>query len=209
MANTIMGLNTRGSSLILASGSSTRADILINAGLIFDIQRPTVDEASVRLSMIASGAPVEAGADRLGALKALEVSADRPGTLVIGADQILECDGAWFEKPETLDQARDQLTRLSGKRHRLVSAVAVARDNTVMWHHTDQAHLSMRPLGSAFLDRYLDVMGEKVFSSVGGYQIEGLGAQLFDRVDGDHYTILGLPLFPLLGFLRDVDILGR
>lgn len=209
MTDSLMGPTARASSLVLASGSPTRAEILENAGLDFQIQRPTVDEAVVRLSMIGAKAPVEAGTMRLAELKALEISTGHQRALVIGADQILECDGVWFEKPESLDQARHQLKLLSGRRHQLVSSVAVAVDNAVVWRHTDQAVLIMRVLGDDFLEQYITTMGERLFSSVGGYRFEGLGAQLFDSVEGDHYTILGLPLLPLLGFLRENDVLGK
>jgi septum formation protein len=208
MITTLMGSKTGVPPLVLASGSVTRADILKNAGLEFETRRPNVDEASIRLSMIETNATVEACAGRLAELKALEISAEQPRALVIGADQILEFEGNWFEKPETPDQARAQLLRLSGGEHRLISSVSVALGNAVIWRHTDQASLVMRRLGDAFMDRYIETMGERMFGSVGGYQIEGLGAQLFASVDGDHYTILGLPLLPLLGFLRDSDVLG-
>lgn len=209
MSDTLMSPKTGVPRLVLASGSSTRAAILKGAGLDFIIRKPTVDEASVRRAMIDSNAPVGAGADRLAELKAREISDDQPGALVIGADQNLECDGCWFEKPGTTDQAREQLERLSARRHRLVSSVAVALDGDVVWRHSDQASLIMRTLGAGFLDQYIEIMGNRVLTSVGGYQIEALGAQLFDSVEGDHYTILGLPLLPLLGFLRDSDVLGK
>jgi septum formation protein len=208
MTDTLMGPKTGGASLILASGSATRADILRDAGLVFKIERPTVDESAIRRSMIASKVAVESGAARLADLKALEISAKYPTALVVGADQILECGGAWFEKPCNIGQARKQLEQLSGEQHRLISSVAVALNNTVIWRHTDQAVLNMRPLSEGFLAAYLEIMGDRLFSSVGGYQIESLGAQVFDSVVGDHYTILGLPLLPLLGFLREKDVLG-
>lgn len=208
MTDTLMAPGARANALILASGSATRAEILKNAGIAFKIDSPSVDEASVRRSMIESGAPVEAGASRLADLKALEVSARQQDALVIGADQILECNHIWFEKPDSLEMARKQLEGLSGKRHRLISGVSVARAGVVIWRHTDEAIMVMRPLGGAFLDQYIKTMAERLFNSVGGYQIEGLGAQLFDSVEGDHYTVLGLPLLPLLGFLRENELLG-
>jgi septum formation protein len=209
MNDILMGSKASAHSLVLASGSAIRAEILGNAGLEFDIERPTVDEASVRLSMIEQQATVDAGASRLADLKALEISKSRQTSFVIGADQILECEGTWFEKPESSDQARVQLRRLSGRRHTLVSSVSVVLGGSVIWRHTGRASLVMRRLEDMFLDRYIEIMGEKLLSSVGGYQMEGLGAQLFDSVDGDHYTILGLPLLPLLGFLRDKSVLGH
>lgn len=194
-------------SLILASGSATRAEILRNAGLEFSVQRPSVDEAEVREFMIGAGIAVEDGALRLAELKSLEIAARNIDSVVIGADQILELDGDWFEKPNGTDAARAQLKRLSGKRHRLISAVVIARAGEIIWRKTDEAILHVRPLGEAFLDRYLALMGDRVSTSVGGYQVEGIGAQLFEAIEGDHYTILGLPLWPTLGFLRSIGIL--
>ena len=208
MADTLMGSKTGNKELILASSSATRAGILQGAGLVFKIERPTVDESAIRRSMIASRADVESGAARLADLKALEISANHPASLVVGADQILEYEGAWFEKPISLGQARKQLEQLSGVQHRLISSVAVALNNAVIWRHTDNAVLNMRTLSESFLAAYLQIMGDRLLSSVGGYQIESLGAQLFDSVAGDHYTILGLPLLPLLRFLREKDVLG-
>ena len=188
--------------LVLGSGSETRAHILRNAGIDFAIRRPEVDEEAMRRALIDRQATVETAALMLAAEKAIAVSRKIGDAWVIGADQILECDGRWFEKPRTAEQAINQLNNLSGRRHRVVASVAIARQCRQHWSFTDQAVLAMRPLDESFIRRYVKVMGEKAFESVGGYQIEGLGAQLFERVDGDHFTILGLPLFPLLGFLR-------
>lgn len=207
MTLTLMSPTTSADAVILASGSATRAEILRNAGLVFSVQRPSVDEAAVRDAMIKEGASVEAGALRLAELKTLEIAANHENHIVIGADQILECDGEWFEKPSSLDQARAQLKYLSGKSHRLISAVTVARKGNVVWSKTDEAVLTIRRFGDGFLERYLEIMGDRVSSSVGGYQIEGIGAQLFDRIEGDHFTILGLPLWPTLGFLREIGVL--
>lgn len=207
MSRSLMNPSMPLDTLILASGSATRAAILRNAGLEFSVQRPSVDEATVRDSMISVGATVEAAALRLAELKALEIASRKIGSIVIGADQILECDGEWFEKPGGTDEARVQLKRLAGKNHRLISAVVFAREGETIWRTTDQATLRIRHLGAAFLDRYLDMMGDRVSTSVGGYQVEGPGAQLFEAIEGDHYTILGLPLWPTLGFLRRIGVL--
>ena len=209
MTLVLMGPEAATKALILASGSVTRADILNKAGLRFAIERPNVDETSVRRTIITDGAPVEAGAALLAEMKALEVSRAQLDAFTIGADQILECEGVWFAKPETIDQARAQLLYLSGKRHRLISSVVVAVDGSKVWQYTDQAQMTMRPIGEVFLEQYISIMGDGMFSSVGGYQLEGVGAQLFSEVSGNHYTILGLPLMPLLGFLRSHDILGN
>jgi septum formation protein len=210
MTDALMGPSVLETPLILASGSTTRADILRKAGLRFEIERPDVDEAAIRLSMIDKDASVEAAAVLLAEKKAVQISSGtRPAALVIGADQILECDGEWFEKPDSIARARLQLSRLSGTSHRLISSVVVALNGTVIWCHTDQARLTMRSLGDEFLESYIEVMGEKLFASVGAYQLEGLGAQLFSSVEGDHYTVLGLPLLPLVEFLRQQNILGK
>jgi septum formation protein len=209
MTLVLMGPKTFIKALILASSSTTRANILNKAGLTFTIERPNVDEASVRRTMIADGTSLETGAALLAEMKALEVSQVQPEAFTIGADQILECGGVWFEKPQTIDQARTQLLDLRGKRHRLISSVVVAVGGTKVWEHTDQAEMTMRAIGDVFLEDYIAIMGNRMFWSVGGYQLEGVGSQLFSKVLGNHYTILGLPLLPLLGFLRSHDILGN
>ncbi|MBI3453034.1 MAG: Maf family protein [Rhodospirillales bacterium] len=125
-----------------------------------------------------------------------------PGALVIGADQMLDCNGVWFDKPVDRAHAAAQLAALSGKTHRLISVAVAVQNGTRLWHATDTAKLIMRPLSDEFIAVYLDTVGDAACASVGAYQLEGLGAQLFARVDGDYFTILGLPLWPLLGFLR-------
>jgi septum formation protein len=127
--------------------------------------------------------------------------------LVIGADQVLVCDGKIFDKPSTKDEARDQLVTLRGKKHELVSAVAVARHGSTIWSHCAHAQLTMREFSNTFLGYYLAEMGEEITSSVGGYKFEGPGAQLFEKIEGDYFTILGLPLLALLEFLRSQDVL--
>ena len=142
-------------------------------------------------------------AEVLAELKAVRVSTRRPGALVIGADQMLDCDGAWFDKPADRDAARAQLLALRHKTHRLTSSVVAVRDGRRVWHHTESAKLTMRNFSEGFLDRYLEQAGAAVLSSVGAYQLEGLGAQLFLQVEGDFFTILGLPLLALMDFLRE------
>jgi septum formation protein len=193
--------------LILASGSETRANMLRAAGLRFTIERPTVDEDETKRSLRAAKASASAIAETLAELKAQRISGRHAGAYVIGADQVLECDGENFDKPETAAGALDQLKRLQGKRHELISAAVVIKDRQRLWHYIDRAELTMRPCSDEFLRRYLKAMGDSVQSSVGGYQLEGLGAQLFSTTRGDHFTILGLPLLPLLGFLRQTGIL--
>ncbi|CAO3352656.1 Maf family protein [Azospirillum melinis] len=194
--------------LVLASGSRTRAAMLEQAGVPAILDRPLVDEDEVKAAGRAEGVPADAVAEALAELKAQRITRRHPGALVVGADQMLECEGRWFDKPADRAGARAQLLDLRGKTHQLVSCAVVVRDGERMWHKTDSARLTMRNFSEAFLDDYLDRVGDDVLHSVGAYQLEGLGAQLFHRVEGDFFTILGLPLLPLLGFLR-VHGVGR
>lgn len=195
--------------VILASGSATRLTLLRQAGLTVDAIAPSVDEQEMKAAFQAEKAPAEACAEALAELKAVRISQRHPGALVIGADQMLDCNGVWFDKPADEDHARAHLQALRGKAHRLVTAAVVARNGSRIWHTIDTAKLTMRPFSDAFLDDYLRRTGPAVLGSVGAYHLEGLGAQLFARVEGDFFTILGLPLLPLLGFLRDHGVLPR
>ena len=188
--------------LILASGSATRAALLRNAGLAFEQIAAAVDETELKRSMRAEGADAAATAMALAELKAKRVSERQPGALVIGADQMLVADGKWFDKPGDRAAAKAQLLALAGKSHRLISAACVLRDGERLWGRHEHATLLMRPFGEAFVERYLDAAGETATHSVGAYQLEGLGGQLFQRVDGDYFVVLGLPLLALLDFLR-------
>jgi len=193
--------------LILASGSKARAAMLDGAGVAVACDPADVDEGALKAAGRARGATVAATAEALAEAKARRVAQRHPGAFVLGADQMLACEGDWFDKPADRDRARAQLLRLRGRTHRLVSAAVIVRGAERLWHHTDTADLTMRPFSDAFLEWYLDACGEAVLHSVGAYHLEGLGAQLFDRVDGDFFTILGLPLLPVLGFLRDHGVL--
>lgn len=189
--------------IVLASASSSRRQLLENAGLVFEARAAAVDENEVKKSLAAEGASVLQTAETLAELKAGRVSREYPGALVIGADQMLDCNGTRFDKPCDRDQAAGHLKALSGRTHTLETSVCVIRDGERLWHHNETAHLTMRAFGEDFIARYLDLAGESVLSSVGGYCLEGYGVHLFARVDGDYFTILGLPLLPLLGYLRD------
>ncbi len=193
--------------LVLASGSATRAALLTAAGLRFTAQAAAVDEGAVKESLQAEGATPAQTAETLAELKAQRVAAGHPGALVIGADQMLSCNALWFDKPPDRDHAAAQLRALSGKTHELSTAVCVVRDSGRLWHHNAVARLTMRPLSDAFINAYLDAAGPQVQASVGAYQLEGKGAQLFARVEGDFFTVLGLPLLPLLDFLRANGVL--
>lgn len=190
--------------VVLASASRIRASLLANAGVPVSVCPAAVDEASLRRDFEAGGAapaPAEI-ARHLAQAKALAVSRLDPEGLVIGADQVLSCAGEIFSKPAGRDVARAQLLQLRGRTHRLDSAVACARAGTLAWSHVAGADLTMRAFSDAFLDDYLERAGSTILASVGAYQLEGLGAQLFARIEGDYFTILGLPLLPLLTFLR-------
>lgn len=190
------------SELILASSSSTRQRLLRAAGVAFSVEAAAVDETAVLESLAAEKARGRDAADLLAELKALKVSGRHAGAFVVGADQVLTCEGWFFSKPETIAAARAQLLQLSGKTHVLSSAVCVARDGAVVWRDVQEARLTMRVLSDASLDAYLAQAGADILGSVGAYHVEGLGIQLFSRIDGDTFTILGLPLLPLLDFLR-------
>lgn len=195
--------------LVLASASASRLAVLRQAGLTV-VQDPAgVDEDMVKQSLRAEDADAAHVAGALADLKAQQVSRRHAGAFVVGADQMLECNGVWYDKPADADHARAHLMALRGKTHQLVTAVAVLRDGARLWSHVEQAHLAMRPFSDTFLDSYLDAVGDAVCRSVGAYQLEGMGAQLFSRIDGDYFSILGLPLLPLLNFLRGHGIVAE
>lgn len=187
--------------MILATQSAARRAVLSGAGVPFETVVAGVDEDAAKMLLLAKGATPRAVAEALAEEKALAVSRARGG-LVIGADQTLDLDGQLFDKAESLDQARARLQLLRGQTHQLHSAVAAAEGGAVVWRETVSARLTMRNFSDAFLDRYLADEGAAALGSVGCYRLEGLGAQLFSEIEGDYFTILGLPLFGLLELLR-------
>lgn len=189
-------------SIVLASASVTRQKMLAAAGLSAISDAAHVDESAVKAAMARQGATARDVATALAEMKARQVSGRHPGALVIGADQILECEGRMYDKPSSLAAARLQLLGLRGRTHVLVSAAIVVQDGRRLWHETAEAQLTVRAFSDEFLDDYLTRLGEDVCRSVGAYQLEGLGVQLFSKIDGDFFTILGMPLLPLLSYLR-------
>ncbi|NIJ42264.1 septum formation protein [Parvibaculum indicum] len=195
-------------SLILGSGSAVRAMLLSQAGVEFEVVTSEVDEDEIKdeFSKSEQLGDTEFATDKLALklaeAKALAVAAKRPDALVIGADQILSCEGRRFDKPKSLDEARTNLKFFRGKPHILHGGIAIAQGDAIIWGHSDRATLTMRGFTDAFLEEYLARLGDEVLKSVGCYQIEGPGVQLFERIEGDYFTILGLPLLALLAELR-------
>lgn len=176
------------------------------AGLTFEIVPAHVDEDALKIGLKAEGASAADCAQALAEFKAGTISQRFPEALVIGADQMLECEGAWFDKPKGIAGARTHLQTLRGKTHTLPTSAAVALGGVPIWHHTVSPRLTARPFSDEFLEAYLNEVGDAVTSSVGAYHLEGRGAQLFSRIEGDFFTILGLPLLPLLAFLREHQV---
>ena len=196
--------------IILASGSAARRRLLEAAGLAFRVVPTEVDEDAIRDTM--AGHDVNSAPARIASVlaraKAEEVSRRNPAAVVIGADQVLALGREVFTKPPNLAAARRQLLQLAGRTHQLHSAVSIAVGGAEQWSDLATASLTVRALGEAFLDDYLARAGERVCASVGAYELEGLGVQLFERIEGDYFTILGLPLLPVLGELRRLEVIA-
>ncbi|MFJ5368188.1 Maf family protein [Bosea sp. CER48] len=195
--------------LILASGSITRRDMLIAAGIPVEVLKPQIDERAVEHPLVGQGVPSDQVAAALACAKALSVSHMRPGRLILAADQTLTCDGEAFHKPVDSFAAAEQIMALAGRTHELHSAFVLARDGAPIAEGQETARMSMRALDTDFVGRYVELVGSAALASVGGYQLEGLGAQLFESVEGNHFTILGLPLLAVLSALRDLGCLAR
>ena len=192
----------------LASSSASRRALLAAAGVAAQSVAPNVDEASFRTSLRAEGVPVRDQAMQLAELKAVRVSSARGG-LVIGGDQMLALGNEAFDKPADLAEARSHLTRLSGKSHTLETAIVVCEEGRPVWRHLARPRLTMRHLTPEFIDGYVDRCGQSLLSTVGAYQLESLGSQLFSTIEGDYFSILGLPLLPLLDYLRVRKVLPQ
>lgn len=193
------------STVVLASGSIIRAKLLSGAGVVFDIKPANLDERvlkETRADLAATGL-----AEALAQAKANAVSADVPDALVIGADQVLDCEGRLYDKPVGEEGVRSHLKLLRGRSHRLISAVCIAEAGAISWSHTAIAELTMRDFNDSFIEYYIQQAGPGVQSAVGAYRLEGIGVQLFECITGDYFTILGLPLLPLLAFFRQRGIL--
>jgi septum formation protein len=191
--------------LILASTSAARQTMLREAGVIAQALASGVDESALKAGFSGTGPEL---ARMLAQAKAAAVARTQPGAIVIGADQILVCDGKIFDKPANPAEAAEHLRALSGRAHELVSAVCAMQGEDVLWSHTEAARLTVRPLSEDFIARYLAAEGSRILGCVGAYRLEGLGAQLFEHVEGDYFTVLGLPLLALLGFLRTYGALA-
>lgn len=193
--------------IVLASMSAARRALLAGAGIAHRAVSPCVDEEAAKAAFRAEGASPRDQADWLAELKAVRASQKHRG-FVIGADQMLTCEGAVFDKAADLAEARERLAYLRGREHQLLCAVVIAREGAVLWRSLEVARLTMRPFSDAFLDAYLADHGEAALASVGCYQLEGGGVQLFSRIEGDYFAILGLPLLPVLAQLRTFGALA-
>ena len=188
--------------LVLASQSRIRSQILTDAGVPHRVEPAKIDENSIKTALMVEKAPARDIADTLADMKARKISARHPGSLVLGADQILVYKDRIYDKPDSLEDARAHLVALRGHTHHLLSAAVIYLNAEPLFRHIGTARLTMRPVSDAFLDHYISHVGDDLLTTVGAYQLEGMGSQLFSRVDGDYFSVLGLPLLEVLGFLR-------
>jgi septum formation protein len=193
--------------VVLASASEVRARLLRSAGVAFICDPANVDEEAIKAAQKVRGSPPEQAAVVLAEAKASEVARRHPGSLVIGGDQLLVWGAIWLDKPLTRAEARATLETLRGQTHRLVSGLVVVRNGTVQWRHVEAATLMMRSYSDAFVDWYLDEAEDEALQVVGACRLEGVGAQALRQIEGDYFTVLGLPLLPLLAFLRNQGVL--
>ena len=196
------------SNLILASSSPFRRHLMEQAGLVFEAESAGIDEREIEAPLRQNGAGPEEIATALAIAKAQDVASRHPGKFVIGSDQIMSMDGKLFHKCATVGEAKEQLDRMRGKTHQLTSAVAIFKDEELLWSEVAIAEMTFRQFSDAFLASYIDRVGEGVLLSVGAYQYEGLGQQLFEKIAGDYFTIIGLPMLPLLKALRRIGIIA-
>ena len=195
--------------LILASASKSRASILKQAGVNFQCIPSFCDEEKIKLKLKRRNTPTEIIAMKLAEAKASIVSSKYPDFYIVAADQILECNGIAYDKPENLEQARQHLLDFRGKPHFLYTGTVIYNASECVWHNSEQLEMQMRNYSDAFVDEYLSVLGTSVCESVGAYKLEGMGAQLFENVKGDYFSILGLPLLPLLRYLRQIGFIKK
>lgn len=193
--------------IILASKSPYRAQILLDAGIEFEIQPASIDERTVEASLLGSDLDADDIATILAQTKAVDVSEKHSQAWVIGSDQTLTLDGQLLHKPKDMEEARRRLLLLSGKSHQLNSAIALVKDGKTIWHHTEKSTIKFRDISPEFVGRHLASVGEVALTSVGAYQIEGEGIQLFDKIEGDFFSIMGMPIIPLLNQLRKLEII--
>jgi septum formation protein len=196
------------SALVLASSSTSRQRLLADAGISAEIDPADIDESAIKQECRETGRSSSECAIRLAAAKALAVAVRHRDCFVLGADQMLDCDGEWFDKPRDRAEAHAQLQRLRGRTHELITAATIVRNGEQLWQAIEKPRVTMRDFSDDFLDHYLERIGDRVLKTVGGYELEKLGAQIMEKIEGDYFTILGLPLLPLMHFLRGAGALA-